>query len=695
MKANKKRLRSLKPNSRLTGAPTKSTERPPALKTPTSRYIAGALAILLCILAIAAYANSISNGFVWDDHQQVVMNTSLRPGAPFLDLVAPNNWAFARAGVRQGINYYRPLQMVAYRLTADAFGVDGSAFHAVNLAFHLIVVLLAFAMFDTLTGTGLAFASAALFAVHPIHSEAVDWIAALPDIGCTAFFLLAFLFFILGRGRTTQALPTKPSPRTRILFLVGSFVAFAAALLWKETAIVFPLIVMAFVSSLSEEAALVRRIGAALKLSLPYWCILGFYLLLRLRVLGFIVIRQRSWILTRYEVTLTVLNLILKYCWKLIAPLSLNAYYVFVPVRTLQDPRAITAILFLLLALGAILYGSRRVPLASFAALWVFITLIPVLNVYAVGRNVFCERYLYLPSVGFCLLIVLVAARADRLLPERFRSTAAAVTLAAILLLFTASTFARNSVWKDDAALFTRTLETSPNAPFVHDMVAALQPNNATGQTSAESHYLSAISLARIETPPDRSEMAIAGEGLASIYAARADFDRALGALAQVRIADPKDPQVDGEEGLILTQAGRWTEAEAALRRAVAISPNDANVLNALGLLAWQHDGHLDEAASYFSKALGVHTEADDFKASLHSNLGAVYGQQGRYSDAIAQFEVAVQITPRDPEYLTNLATAFQAVGRIDDARKALRAALAVAPDYQPAHVVLQQIGTN
>jgi tetratricopeptide (TPR) repeat protein len=127
----------------------------------------------------------------------------------------------------------------------------------------------------------------------------------------------------------------------------------------------------------------------------------------------------------------------------------------------------------------------------------------------------------------------------------------------------------------------------------------------------------------------------------------------------------------------------------------MAISPNDANVLNALGLLAWQHDGHLDEAASYFSEALASHTEADDFKASLHSNLGAVYGQQGRYSDAIAQFEVAVQITPRDPEYLTNLATAFQAVGRIDDARKALRAALAVAPDYQPARVVLQQIGTN
>jgi protein O-mannosyl-transferase len=695
MPGNKKRGRSTKPNSPLATTPITATERPRFFKIPTTRLTALALATLLSILAVAAYANSVSNGFVWDDHEQVAMNDSLRPGAPFLGLIAPNNWAFARVGGRERINYYRPLQMVTYRLTADVFGFDASAFHAVNLAFHVVVVLLAFALFYTLTGRmGLAFASAALFAVHPIHSEAVDWIAALPDIACTAFFLISFLFFILARGQKSQQ-PTKRPRRNYVLFFTSSFAAFSAALLWKETAIVFPLIVMAYVFCLSEDAVLVRRIGNALKLSLPYWCILGLYFLLRFRVLGFLVIRQRNWSLSRFEFGLTALNLIFEYWWKLLAPVALNAYYLFVPVRTLEDPRAIAAILFLILAAGAVLYGFRRAPMVSFAMLWVFIALIPVLNVYAVGRNVFSERYLYLPSVGFCFLTVLTATRMGRLLPERSRSPVAAVVLAAVLLVFMAGTFARNSAWKDDSTLFARTLESSPNAPFVHQMVAGLQPNSTMGQAAAESHYLTAISLAERESPPDRQEIAISGEGLASIYAARGDFDGALRALTEVRRADPKDPQVDGEEGLILTQAGRWTQAEAALRRAVEISPNDANVLNALGLIAWQHDGHLDEAAAYFSKAIGVHTEADDFNASLHSNLGAVYGQESRFSDAITQFEIAVQITPNDPEYLTNLATAFRAVGRTDDARRALRAALAAAPDYDPARVVLEQIGTH
>jgi len=696
MKPNKKRGRFPKLNPELTTPLAKATWWSRLVTEPRSRITVVLASVSLCVLAITAYSNGISNGFVWDDHEQVVMNASLRPGARLLRLAGTNQWGLARAGVQEQINYYRPLQMVTYRLTAEVFGFDARAFHAVNFGFHVLAVLLVFALFYKLTGRmTLAFAGAALFAVHPIHTEAVDWIAALPDIGCTVFFLLAFLFLVLAQGPGSLAPSDEPPRRFPALFLAASYTAFAAALLWKETAIIFPLIIMAYVFCLSEPATAIRRAGSTLRRSLPYWCILGVYFLLRLRVLGFVVTRQRNWILSRFELGLTALNLMSTYCWKLIAPIHLNAYYVFVPVRTLQDPRALAAILFLILAAVAIVYGLRRAPLASFAALWVFITLIPALNVYAVGRNVFAERYLYLPSVGFCFLIVLMAARVGDALPVRLRPFALAVVLAGVLLLFMGQTFARNPIWRDDTTLFTRTLESSPNAPFVQNMVAAVQPNNATGQDSAISHYLRAISFAENEAPPNRLEMAIAGEGLASIYAARGEFEQALRALAQVRAADPKDAQVDGEEGLILMQANRWTEAQAALRRAVAITPNDANVLNALGLLAWQHARHLDEAAAYFSRALGVHSEADDFNASLHSNLGAIYGDQGRFFDAIAEFKIAVQITPNDPEYLTNLATAFAAVGRTGEARRALEAAIAAAPDYSPARVALEHIGTK
>jgi len=159
-----------------------------------------AAAALLLALAALPYANSLENGFVWDDHQQVVMNSALRPDSPFRHLFEAKIWGSSRQGILQPTNYYRPLQMVAYRLTADVFGFNARAFHAVNLTFHIFAVLLAFALFRKLTNSiGVSFAAAALFAGHPVHSEAVDWIAALPDIGCTVFFLMAILLFGLTR----------------------------------------------------------------------------------------------------------------------------------------------------------------------------------------------------------------------------------------------------------------------------------------------------------------------------------------------------------------------------------------------------------------------------------------------------------------------------------------------------------------
>jgi hypothetical protein len=321
MKPNRKKGRLANASSELNTSPPKATCRNRLFTEPPPRITLALASALLCILAITAYSNAMSNGFVWDDHEQVVMNASLRPGVPLLRLAGTNNWGLARAGVQEQINYYRPLQMVTYRLTAEVFGLDARAFHAANLGFHVIAVLLVFALFYQLTGRmALAFAGAALFAVHPIHTEAVDWIAAPPDIGCTVCFLLAFLFFVLTQGQGSQTPPDEPPRGFSVFFLVASYAAFAAALLWKETAIVFPFVVMAYVFCLGEPATAIRRAGSALRRSLPYWCILGLYFLLRLQVLGFVVTRQRNWILSRFEFGLTTLNLVSAYCWKLIAP---------------------------------------------------------------------------------------------------------------------------------------------------------------------------------------------------------------------------------------------------------------------------------------------------------------------------------------------------------------------------------------
>jgi tetratricopeptide (TPR) repeat protein len=98
-------------------------------------------------------------------------------------------------------------------------------------------------------------------------------------------------------------------------------------------------------------------------------------------------------------------------------------------------------------------------------------------------------------------------------------------------------------------------------------MVASAENDRPSGNESAEQHYLKAANLAGAEVPPDRVNLAIAYGGLASIYSERWDYERALAMLGKAREADPSDTEIDGEQGLILTGAGRWEEASQYLQR--------------------------------------------------------------------------------------------------------------------------------
>jgi tetratricopeptide (TPR) repeat protein len=528
-----------------------------------------------------------------------------------------------------------------------------------------------------------AFAAASLFAVYPVHTEAVDWIAASPDLGCTLFLLIAFALFLVSR-KTEQ--PREPS-----WVLTGlSLAAYAVSLLWKETAAVFPILVIVYV--LVAEKNTFR---AALRASAAYWAVLALYVIVRSSVLGGMATGARDWALNPFQFLLTTSHLMLSYWQKLAWPFQLNAYYVFSPIRSINDPRAIAGIFFALAAIAGIVYLLRRARLPAFAALWVCITLLPAMNIYGVGRNVFAERYLYLPSIGFCLLLTLAATRLIHLAPENVRKPAAIALLVIAVSTFTVATIQRNPDWKDDKTLFTETLLHSPEAPFVRLMVASTQSDESPGSAEAEQNYLQAISLAKRETPQDRLDLLAAYKGLASLYADRSDNQRALQMLASAREISPADPETDTEEGLTLVRTGRWSEAEPLLDKAVAAEPDNENVLSTLGIVAWQYHHDLKKAVEWFTKALAAHPERDGFNASVHNNLAGVYGEQGDYASAIAQYRLAVSISPQDPEYHTNLANALGATNHYDEARSEAELALRIAPNYPQARAVLENLGNK
>jgi tetratricopeptide (TPR) repeat protein len=384
-----------------------------------------------------------------------------------------------------------------------------------------------------------------------------------------------------------------------------------------------------------------------------------------------------------------MLHLMASYWVKLALPIGLNAYYVFHPIRSLGDARGWIAILVVVAGAAGVVALVRRAPLYGFAALWVCLFLIPAMNFSGLGRNPFAERYLYLPSAGFCLLVAMTVGYLIQKLPAAARMPVGAAALVAVLAGYVSETIIRNAAWEDDATLFAATLPQSPDAPFVLLMVAAAP---GTDLDTAEQDYLKAIELSQQQTPPDRLYAVKGYTGLATLYSERGLLDKALDMLTQARALAPNDPDVAAAEGMILARAGQSGGSEETLTRELSAHPNNENLLAALGLIARDEHHDLKRAAELFSRALAVHPQQDDFNASQHNNLAAVYGDQENYAAAIAELQTAIRILPSDPEFHVNLASALAASGRFGEARAEAEAALRIAPNDPNARDVLERL---
>lgn len=667
------------------------------------RKAKGVGVLLLCcaaliVLVVAAYGNSLSNGFVWDDHQQIVLNENLRPSTSLSRLFTTDTRFDSHSQSLQGVDY-RPLQMFTYRIVFSAFGPQAEPFHVVSLLFTIACALAAFFLAQRLLDRWqLAFATAALFALYPIHTEATDWIAALPELGCTLFLLVAFGLYLRARDAAAK----------RVLFLTLSSLSFFLALLWKETAIVFPLLIVAAelllpAASTGKQANKIRNIISRVG---PSLITLAVYFGIRFTALGGLESGRRDWLLNPLQFALSDLWLLVQYIGKLILPLNLNAYVTFHPIRSLADPRAFGSLAFVVALIAAFVFLVRRagppkkrqesptgaLSLALFGLAWTLITLLPAMNLSALGRNAFTERYLYLPSFGFCILLVVIAGALLDRVPEYPRRYAAPALLALVLLGFFWITVLRNPDWKDDATLFSTTLAQSPDAPFVRVMVGSAQSNDPAHATDAEQNFRAAIQLANAELPPDRPDAVTASRGLAWIEANRGDLQQSLALLDSAAAIDPTDADTDGERGLILLRAGQPAQAAPLLERALAAEPNNENVLSALGLLS--RDGGHDpaRAVSLFERALAAHAGEDDFAASQHNNLAAAYADLNNWQSAIAQEREAIRILPTDPEFHVNLAGALASTGHPEEARAEAMAALQLSPNDPAAHSLLDEL---
>src|SRR4029077_16424774 len=136
--------------------------------------------LVLSILAFLPYANTLLNTFVYDDSFQVVENPYVHSFRYLKEIFTTTVWSFQ--GAQGFTNYYRPLMTFGYLLSYQIAGAIPFSFHLANIILHGIVVWLMFYILRRFSGERVALIAAGLFALHPIHTESVAWIAAVTDL---------------------------------------------------------------------------------------------------------------------------------------------------------------------------------------------------------------------------------------------------------------------------------------------------------------------------------------------------------------------------------------------------------------------------------------------------------------------------------------------------------------------------------
>ena len=553
--------------------------------------------LLIVAVSLAVYGNTLVNGFVYDDVPQVVQNPWIRELRFIPEIFSTNVWAF------QGIstNYYRPLMHISFMLSYYLFGLAPWGFHFVNILLHagvtVLVYLISFRLFRMANRTSSfttmpPFIAAVLFAVHPIHTEVVAWVGGVTDLSFTLFFLLALYLYILSTERRVYK-------KTLYLLSVASFFL---ATLCKEPALTFPLILVAYDYSFSREA--LRPPLDYLKRYSPYLGVAAVYFILRVNALGGFAPVRRHGELSVHEYLINVFPLFRQYLGKLLLPTHLNAYHVFSPISSIVEPNVLLALVTGRVVAVAVLLPWGRNRQAFLALALVVLPLLPALCSPGTGENTFAERYLYLPSFGFVLLVALFAGQV--VLHKPRWSVALVAAIALVTALYSLGTVQRNGIWKDDEHLWRDVVGKSPGSAVSHYNLACTL--NFRGQVDeAIEEFRTAIRL---------QPAAVAYKSLGAAYQAKGSINEAI------------------------------EQYQLALR----LQPDDVGAHSSLAA-AYADSGALEKAIEHFRIVVQLQPDS----ANAQYNLGTAYLEKGRPAAAIPHLETAVRLNPAEPLFRSDL----------------------------------------
>ncbi len=624
---------------------------------------AGAPPVLVLAAALAAYANTFSTPFIYDDKKCIVQNSFAQRFTSPREMLSD---------LRLGIS--RPLVLLSVQVNHAWGGLDVRGYHVVNLAIHVLAALTLYGIVrrtlltgramsvDDRTASLLALATALVWVLHPLQTESVTYVIQRAESLMGLFYLL--VIYLVLRGATTA----RSNPR--VAWYVLAVVACTAGMLTKEVMITAPLVVALFDRVfLSRSWVEVARLRWPLYVGLFASCVplmalmSGVWSNPQSEVNAIVRAAPLEYAATQPGVVLHYLRLAFwphPLCFDYTWPLARTAAAVIVP----------GTVIVLLVAVVAWALWYR--PAAGFLGAALFMILSPTSSVMPI-QDAAVEHRMYLPLAPLVALVVVGAYWFMARVMTHFRITrrvAAAVycgTLGAMVVLLAGATYRRNADYRSDHSIWADTVAKRPNNPR-----ARLNLGNALFSLNRSDEAVDQLLFA-IQLKPDAGE---AYCELGDVYFSQGRSEAAMQQYAEAIRQRPNLAIAHYNLGGLLAEGGKFSEAEKKFRDALAVDPKLVNAHNELGILfGWQ--GRFEQAAEAFAAALAVQADY----APARKNLAQVRLRQGRDDDAARCFQRLLALRPGDQGALAGLARILERQSKYAEAAELAQRALLAHPD--------------
>lgn len=509
----------------------------------------------LVLITVAVYGRSLNNSFVWDDHLLIVRSNFIKSWKNFpaifsaAYLTSAEDAYLVESDFGSGEVTYRPVVTATYFLDYALWKLNAFGYHLTNLVIHIVNVILLYVLAKfIIKNQKWSLLAAAVFAIHPVPSEAVYNISFREELLAFFFFLLSLILFIKMNSYAGRS--------KKVIYSI-SLASFSLALFSKEMAITLPIILVLYDYYFVYEKGWGSFLRRFKSYYVGYIMVSVFYLWI-----WFFVMPSKNELivlggLNAYKTFLTMAKIFGIYIFWLFIPIGIHAT---IPDASIFEHSFFTpgVVASILLIVGCIFYAfklRRQKKIVSFAIFWFFITLLPVSNVISI-QNIMASRYLYIPMVGFCLLIAFffkkIATYRLRQISPRFLQKALVLSIVGLVVAYSVSTVIRGFTWKNGHTFFMELEAYYPHKSWVH-------------------------------------------KGLATSYFSKGMWDEAICEYKQAKELNPFDFENHESLGRIYLMQGNFSDAEVEFSQVI------------------KHDPQRVEAYSYFCKTLqlqGKHREA-------------------------------------------------------------------------------------